>query len=386
MKYQATIFTLLLGVLIAGFQNCSGTHQANDGGLSSFSSPGGGGGPEAAFYEGFYSFTQSQGCVACHGSTQIPKFAQPDVNAAYAAFQGLVNPTDPGSSIIITYSGNGHCLVAACQSSASPPKVAAFLAAYAAAVTGTPVQPISVAPKYLTPSMPMPTTIPAITVATPAVVRFPLASFGIPSLSNALLEVEIQMVNTTEYRVGRPKIMGNTAVVTVSGIHVFIKPSTQTTGIGTEDPDQGSNWVNLIAAAAISTLPATLPTGPLAATPLTTIANEMQMQSASDMITIGIDKFPVASGNPNASYAYLNTNVFVASCTGCHSGATPAGNIDLTTYLNVTKYLSKGNEAASMIYTAVSGNTPAMPLNGTPLSAALVKDLGDWINDGAANN
>ncbi|MGZ3722756.1 MAG: hypothetical protein ACXVA9_07500 [Bdellovibrionales bacterium] len=95
---------------------------------------------------------------------------------------------------------------------------------------------------------------------------------------------------------------------------------------------------------------------------------------------------PVASGNPNAKFAFINTNVIQSQCIACHSAAALQGGVNLSTYNNVLAFLTKGDSSISALYLAVAQPGGAMPLNGTPLSAALVKDISDWINDGAANN
>jgi hypothetical protein len=97
--------------------------------------------------------------------------------------------------------------------------------------------------------------------------------------------------------------------------------------------------------------------------------------------------------NPDATFTYLNANVFTKSCASCHSGATPAGGLDFSTYAGVLTGVTKGNATISAVYVAVSGTSPIMPQDSmtdttvsNPLSAALVQDISDWINAGAPNN
>ena len=142
--------------------------------------------------------------------------------------------------------------------------------------------------KYTTAALPIPNPLAAITAARPSIMRFELKSFGIAALNNALLEIEIQKLNATNYRVNRIKIAGNTAAIRIQGVHVFVKPL-GAAGIGVEDENQGSLWHTLDATAPVFARPATLPTTPLTATPLSTTALAIQMQSAQDAITIGIE-------------------------------------------------------------------------------------------------
>jgi len=96
---------------------------------------------------------------------------------------------------------------------------------------------------------------------------------------------------------------------------------------------------------------------------------------------------PPPSGNPNASYRYLAANI-LPKCTSCHSGATPASGIDLSSYAAIT-----GSAASVIPYNALSsgiyvetanGKMPVAPAPG--LSAAELQDIKDWVNDGAPNN
>jgi hypothetical protein len=95
------------------------------------------------------------------------------------------------------------------------------------------------------------------------------------------------------------------------------------------------------------------------------------------------------SGNPNASFAFLQTNLFNTSmCLSCHvtSPTTLGGGINLSTYADVLTQVQAGSALGSPLYVQIAaGGT--MPL-GDPgsVSAALLQDTMDWINDGAPNN
>lgn len=81
------------------------------------------------------------------------------------------------------------------------------------------------------------------------------------------------------------------------------------------------------------------------------------------------------STDPNATFSYIEKNILGVSCTGCHS---------FNTYSSVMNVVAAGNPNGSRLYTEVnSGN---MPKGGTPLSAAQIKIIYDWIEAGALNN
>lgn len=253
-----------------------------------------------AFQTGFYAFANSQGCVKCHGAIQNPHFASPNLGEAYSAAKGaqigstipLIDFSNPAASIIAQYAGNSHCNDTPCSNPANTAVVQGLLESWAAAETSGvsgPIQNLTL-PKYMTASMQVPATVPNLTVRNPAVMRFSLSSLGVAALTGAIIEIEVQKVNATQYRLGRPKIAGNSAAVMVSGIHVFIKDAS-TTGVGAQDSSQGLAWTSVMASAPVFALPNTLPTTPLAATPLTTSYMTVQAVSATgaDVFTIGFD-------------------------------------------------------------------------------------------------
>jgi len=92
-----------------------------------------------------------------------------------------------------------------------------------------------------------------------------------------------------------------------------------------------------------------------------------------------------SSGNPNASYAYIKANMVTPICASCHVSAQDGG-VSLSSYTSTLSYLQKGSASGSALYIAIAaGGT--MPENDPgSVSAALVKDVQDWINDGANNN
>lgn len=254
--------------------------------------PGGGGSSKGLqeFQTGLYAFVKAQNCVKCHGAVVNPMFAAADVQAAYSAAKSRVDFKAPENSKFVTYVGNGHCGDVVCSNPANGDVVKNLLVAWAEAEldhTGDPVNPG--AAKFATATVNLPATIPTLASANPALIRFSLnqLSPAVPALANAILEVEVHMANPTTYRVNRPKIVGNTTPVSLDGIHILIRPASGM-GMGVEDPN-GAAWAQIAVTAAIAARPATLPTTPLAATPLRTNAIFMGTQSASDAMTIVLD-------------------------------------------------------------------------------------------------
>ncbi len=81
----------------------------------------------------------------------------------------------------------------------------------------------------------------------------------------------------------------------------------------------------------------------------------------------------------NLSVLPLVTN----SCSGCHSGASPDGNLLLTNYSQIAASASNGS-----LIDAVYGTNgvPLMPYNGTALSDCAIRTLEIWIENGALND
>src|SRR5262249_8911211 len=71
-------------------------------------------------------------------------------------------------------------------------------------------------------------------------------------------------------------------------------------------------------------------------------------------------------------------NVFRTSCMGCHSGATPAGSLDITSY-------AAAQAVSATILSRTGNNNAPMPPGGllgpTPREAVSI-----WVNGGAPEN
>jgi hypothetical protein len=73
--------------------------------------------------------------------------------------------------------------------------------------------------------------------------------------------------------------------------------------------------------------------------------------------------------------------VIQTSCTGCHSGTTPSGNILLTSYSNVATVASSGLLIKSLNGTGVTRMPP-----GGFFSSCRIRQFEIWVNNGFPNN
>jgi hypothetical protein len=109
-----------------------------------------------------------------------------------------------------------------------------------------------------------------------------------------------------------------------------------------------------------------------------------------------------ASGNPDATFAWVRDNVFVPICSVCHFGPSAPQGVDWTASricANVGRpsgekaplnEITSGNPATSYVIWKVQGAGPngelivldQMPLGGTALPAATIQNMRDWIADG----
>lgn len=110
----------------------------------------------------------------------------------------------------------------------------------------------------------------------------------------------------------------------------------------------------------------------------------------------------VASGNPNATLAWVQSNILTPVCAVCHTGGAtleldwdsesstcsnlgrvPVGNGSL-------QEIDSGNPGGSYVIWKIEGQGPAgqsivggrMPLGGDPLPAESIQNFRDWIGDG----
>lgn len=85
----------------------------------------------------------------------------------------------------------------------------------------------------------------------------------------------------------------------------------------------------------------------------------------------------------NVTYSGNIEPIINNSCTGCHSGGAPAGNIALTNYAEVKKQADNGKLGGSVNWEA--GYVP-MPKDAAQLSDCKLKTIEIWIAEGAQNN
>lgn len=105
------------------------------------------------------------------------------------------------------------------------------------------------------------------------------------------------------------------------------------------------------------------------------------------------------SGNPGATLAWVQGNVFVPICSLCHTGGTSAPQgVDWTAShicanvgrqsgeVSTLKEIESGNPDASYMIWKVEGRVSIvggqMPLNLPPLTPSTIQNLRDWIADG----
>ncbi|MGE4132278.1 MAG: hypothetical protein AB7F86_11615 [Bdellovibrionales bacterium] len=244
------------------------------------------------FKTGLYKFVTDKGCAQCHGDVVNPKFANSDPQTAYDAASQLVDFDSPATSRLVRYAGNSHCGVIACSDAANSGIVEQLLIEWATAEKAV-VQPVDptqpVKNSFQTESKSVPGNLPSL-MANPVVMRFALSKLQpqMSSVSSAILEIEIQMANATHYRISRPKIVGNSAAISLDSLHVFVK-SASDSGLGLEDTNQGSLWVNSPVTLQPTSLPGNLPTGPLTVGILHNNAIQLPALSSSDQLTIVID-------------------------------------------------------------------------------------------------
>lgn len=102
------------------------------------------------------------------------------------------------------------------------------------------------------------------------------------------------------------------------------------------------------------------------------IAQGAQNNACMDCDTSGVIKYSTHIA------PMLQTN-----CVGCHSGASPGGNIALTSYAAVKTQVTNGKLWGSVTFAA---GFSAMPKNGRKLSDCKLTALKKWIDEGATNN
>ncbi len=119
-----------------------------------------------------------------------------------------------------------------------------------------------------------------------------------------------------------------------------------------------------------------LPNNPLSAQQIQLIYNWIQ-QGAQDLTCQDLCNVS------NFTYGGTIKNIISNKCQGCHSGGTPQGGIDLSTYNGVKAKVDDGRLWGSVNHLA--GFSP-MPKNGAKLSTCELDQIKNWITAGAPNN
>ncbi|MCW5923277.1 MAG: hypothetical protein KIS77_13105 [Saprospiraceae bacterium] len=83
----------------------------------------------------------------------------------------------------------------------------------------------------------------------------------------------------------------------------------------------------------------------------------------------------------NVRYSAFVRPLIQAKCQGCHSGNSPQGGINLTTYSNVKTLASNGK-----LYAAVTRSVNWMPSGGPKLDSCTLSKLKTWLDAGAPEN
>lgn len=85
----------------------------------------------------------------------------------------------------------------------------------------------------------------------------------------------------------------------------------------------------------------------------------------------------------NFTFSGAVQNIMTNKCQGCHSGTTPAGGIDLSTYAGIKAKVDDGKLWGAINH--APGFSP-MPKNGNKLSDCEIQQIENWIAAGALNN
>jgi hypothetical protein len=84
-----------------------------------------------------------------------------------------------------------------------------------------------------------------------------------------------------------------------------------------------------------------------------------------------------------ASFSGAIVPTLSASCTSCHSGASPDGQLDLTTHAGVVSAVDTRNLMGCIQH---SPYAEAMPPSGNPLTDCQIQQFQNWINAGMPND
>ena len=92
---------------------------------------------------------------------------------------------------------------------------------------------------------------------------------------------------------------------------------------------------------------------------------------------------PVSCDTTNVTYAADILPVLTSSCTSCHSGSAPGGNVRLETYDEIVAAANNGSLLGVIRH---EPNWSPMPKNGAKFSDCYITQLEIWVKDGTPNN
>lgn len=101
-------------------------------------------------------------------------------------------------------------------------------------------------------------------------------------------------------------------------------------------------------------------------------------------IAVSPSPSPSPSSSSTPTFSEINQTIIQTSCISCHSGSSPSGGINYSTYAGVLTEVTPGNPSTSPFYTSVANGN--MPPEGPALSSAEIQEIYDWIAAGAPND
>ncbi|HHB79625.1 MAG TPA: hypothetical protein ENK85_10380 [Saprospiraceae bacterium] len=91
----------------------------------------------------------------------------------------------------------------------------------------------------------------------------------------------------------------------------------------------------------------------------------------------------VGCDSVNVSYANDIVPILSNSCTGCHSGNTPSGNVSLDAYQSVATFANNGKLYGTAAH--LNGYSP-MPPSGNGITDCAKAKIKNWVEQGAPDN
>jgi len=110
-----------------------------------------------------------------------------------------------------------------------------------------------------------------------------------------------------------------------------------------------------------------------------------QIQLINKWITQGAKNLSCQADCDTTKFTYNLTikPLLQSNCVGCHSGASPSGSINLSTYSGTKTVALNGK-----LYGSIAHNSgfSAMPKNGNKLSNCTITQVKKWVKAGALQN